>query len=218
MTSLGHQVVSNHWEFVCFIQQLVPVDHNGIINALHYWRFLRWLVDRPTINKTSHPISPLLILPIKNGLPCQREKRLERYSNNCVVSSRSHTFWLVNYQHCTSSILRQALSIISKPSVNSNLSNSPETLNSSQNWRLSVPCGLEIIRMTLENNWTPPQCCFKLCASFYSHLWIQTGVTVRKRPTWVKFKYFISLVTLKFDRRPWKIIGHLSLALSSFVH
>ena len=45
---------------------------------------------------------------------------------------------------------------------------------------------------------------FKLCASFRSHWWIQTGVTVRKRPIWVKFDDFLSRVTLKFDVWPWK--------------
>ena len=34
----------------------------------------------------------------------------------------------------------------------------------------------------LENNRTPFLCFFKLCASFRSHWWIQTGVTVRKTP------------------------------------
>ena len=28
-----------------FIQQLVPVNHNRIIKGLHYWFFVRWLVD-----------------------------------------------------------------------------------------------------------------------------------------------------------------------------
>ena len=37
--------------------------------------------------------------------------------------------------------------------------------------------------MTLKNNRTHLQCYFKLCASFHSHLWIQTGVTVRKNST-----------------------------------
>ena len=35
--------------------------------------------------------------------------------------------------------------------------------------------------MTFEKNRTPPQCYFKLCASFRSHMWIQTWVTVRKQ-------------------------------------
>ena len=54
--------------------------------------------------------------------------------------------------------------------------------------------------------------------SFQSHWWIQTGVTVRKR--WIRFKIdtFLSCVTLKFDRWPWKTIGHLFYATSSFVH
>ena len=45
-------------------------------------------------------------------------------------------------------------------------------------------------RMTLKNNRAPFLCYFKLCASFRSHWWIQTLVTVRKRPIWVKFDDF----------------------------
>ena len=72
-----------------------------------------------------------------------------------------------------------------------------------QNRWCFVPCDLEIWWMTLENNRASPLGCFKLCASFHSHLWIQTGVTVRKRPIWVKFDEFWSRVTLKFDGWPW---------------
>ena len=42
----------------------------------------------------------------------------------------------------------------------------------------------------LENNRAPVLCYFKLCASFCSNWWIQTGVTVWKRPIWVKFADF----------------------------
>ena len=62
----------------------------------------------------------------------------------------------------------------------------------------------------LHNNRAPLLCYFKLCAAFLSHWWIQTGVTVRKRPIWVKIDDFFSRVTLKFDVWPWKTIGHLS--------
>ena len=77
---------------------------------------------------------------------------------------------------------------------------------------------LEIWRMTLKNNRAPLLCYFKLYASFRSHRWIQAGVTVRKRPIWVKIDDFFSRVTLKFDVWPWKTIGHLYYATSSFVH
>ena len=70
----------------------------------------------------------------------------------------------------------------------------------------------------LENNRTPLLCYFKLCVSFRSHWWIQTWVTVRKRPTWVKINDFFSRVTLKFDGWLSKTIGHLFHAISSFVH
>ena len=67
---------------------------------------------------------------------------------------------------------------------------SPETPNLGQNGWCFVPCDLEIWWMTLEKNKASLLCCFKLCATFYSHWWIQTGVTVRKRPIWVKFDDF----------------------------
>ena len=75
--------------------------------------------------------------------------------------------------------------------------------------------------MTLKNNRAPLLCCFKLCASFHSHQWNLAGVTVRKRPIWVKidgFFFLSSPVTLKFDRWPWQTIGHIVYATSSFVH
>ena len=101
-------------------------------------------------------------------------------------------------------MLSWALRIISKPSVNSNLSYSPETLNSGENQRFFVLCDLEIWQITLKNNRAPFPYCLKLCASFHSHQWITTGVTVRKCPICVKIDVFLSRVTLKFDGWPWK--------------
>ena len=102
--------------------------------------------------------------------------------------------------------------------VNSNLSYCPETPNLSQIRRFLEPCDLEIWRMTLKNNRAPLQCYFKLCASFRSHWWFETGDTVRKWPIWVKIDDFFSCVTLQFDVWPWKTIGHLFYSTSSFVH
>ena len=44
--------------------------------------------------------------------------------------------------------------------------------------------------LTFKTNRSPLLCYFKLCASFCSHWWIQTGARVRKRPIWVKFDDF----------------------------
>ena len=93
-------------------------------------------------------------------------------------------------QQGTSFRLHQVFCIISKPSVNWNWSYSLETLNSCQNWRFFAPCDLEIWWMTLKNNRVPILYCVKLCASFQSHQWIQTGVTVGKRPIGVKMSIF----------------------------
>ena len=52
--------------------------------------------------------------------------------------------------------------------------------------------------MTLKNNRAPLLCCFQLCAWFHCHMWIQTGVRVRKRLSCV-----LTSVTLTFDLWPW---------------
>ena len=101
-------------------------------------------------------------------------------------------------QQGTSSKLHQVLCIISKPSVKSNLSYSPEMLKSG-NWWLFVPLDLEIWWMTLKNNRTPFLYYIKVCASFQSHGWIQSRVTVRKHSIRVKMSNFLSCVTLKFN-------------------
>ena len=61
-----------------------------------------------------------------------------------------------------------------------------------------VSCDLEIWRMTLKNNRAPLLRYIKLYASFYHHMWIQTGVTVRKQLSWL-----MTSVTLTFDLWPW---------------
>ena len=72
--------------------------------------------------------------------------------------------------------------------------------------------------MTLQNYRAPILCCFKLCASFHNHLWIQTKVTILKRSIRLKIDDLLSRVTLKFERWPWKTIGHLFYTASSFMH
>ena len=88
--------------------------------------------------------------------------------------------------------------------MNSNRSYSSETTNLGQIRRFLEPCDLEIWRMTLKNNRAPLQCYFKLCASFLSHWWIKTGVTVRKRPIWVKIRQFLEPRDLEIWRMTFK--------------
>ena len=71
---------------------------------------------------------------------------------------------------------------------------SSETPNSGQNRPFFAPCDLEIWQITLKNNGAPLLCCFQLCAWFHCHMWIQNGVRVRKRLSWV-----LTSVTLTFD-------------------
>ena len=82
--------------------------------------------------------------------------------------------------------------------MDSNLSYSPETPNVGKIRRFLDPCDLEIWRMTLKNNRAPLLSNIKLYASCYHHMSIQTGVTVRKRLSWV-----VTSVTLTFDLWPW---------------
>ena len=101
--------------------------------------------------------------------------------------------------------------------MNSNWSYSPETNTLGKNWWFFFTCDPAIWWMTLKNNRAYLLCYFKLCATFHSHRWIQTWVTVRKRHIWVKIGDFLSRVTLKFDIWPWQTIGHRSYTTSSFV-
>ena len=95
---------------------------------------------------------------------------------------------------------------------------SPETPNLDQNQFFFAPCNLGIWRMTLKNNRTPLLCYFKLCASFPSHRWIQTRVTVRKRPIRV------NIGDLFCPMWPWNLTddiktkGHLFCATASVLH
>ena len=102
--------------------------------------------------------------------------------------------------------------------MNSNWSYSPETANLGQIRRILEPCNLDIRWMTLQNNRAPLLCYFMLSVSFCTHWCIQTWVTVQKHPIWVKVDYIFSRVTFKLDRWPWKTIGHLFYATSSYVH
>ena len=91
-------------------------------------------------------------------------------------------------------------------------------LNSGKNWRFFVPGDFENWRMTLKNNKAPLLYYVKLCASFQIHSWSQTWVTAWKHLSRVKIGDFLSRMTLKIDVWPWKTIGHLSYAASTFVH
>ena len=107
--------------------------------------------------------------------------------------------------------------------MNWNLSYSPEMPNLGQIRRFLEPCDLEIWRMTFRNKRAPLICYFKLRTAFHSHWWIQTGVTVRKRPIWVKFDEFLApcdleiwRMTLKNNRAP--LLSNIKLYVSFHHH
>ena len=131
-----------------------------------------------------------------------------------------------------SSILCQALCIISNPLVNSKWSYSPDTLNLVRNWQYFVLCELEIRWVTLQNNWAPLLYYTKHCASFQIHWCCQTWVTVRKCSIRVKIGDFfvprdleIRWMTLKNNTAPllyyiklcasFQTIGEFKLELQS---
>ena len=107
-----------------------------------------------------------------------------------------------------------SLCIISNPLVNWNWSYSPETPNSGRNSRYFILCDLEIWWITFENNkgtFTIPH--QALCI-ISEPLVKQTWVTVWKHSIWVKIGNFLSHVTLKFDRWPWKTpVGFIYVCL-----
>ena len=107
--------------------------------------------------------------------------------------------------------------------MNSNWSYSPETPNLGQIRRILEQCDLEFWRMTFRNNRAPLLCYFKLCTAFHSHWWIQTGVTVRKRPIWVKLDKFLAPCDLEIWRMTLKnnrarLLSNIKLYVSFHHH
>ena len=66
--------------------------------------------------------------------------------------------------------------------------------------------------ITLKDNRAPLLSYFKLCASFRSHLCIQTGVTVRKRPNWGKICF--DLCDLDLWPSPFAWASRLSMVIT----
>ena len=85
----------------------------------------------------------------------------------------------------------------------------------------TLTCDLEIWRMTLKNNRAPLLFYFKLCASFRSHWWIQTGVSP-ETPNLGQTRRFLEpcdleiwRMTLKNNRAP--LLSNIKL-YASFHH
>ena len=91
----------------------------------------------------------------------------------------------------------------------SNWSYSLKTPNLGQIRRFVEPCDLEISWMTLKNNRAPLLCYFQLCAWFHCHMWIQTGVRVRKWLSGV-----LTSVTLTFDLWPFAWTWLLTMVIT----
>ena len=72
----------------------------------------------------------------------------------------------------------------------------PIWANLGQIRRFLASCDLELWPMTLKDNRAPLLSNIKLYVSFNHHMWIQTGVTVRKRLSWVVTSVTL---TLTFD-------------------
>ena len=79
---------------------------------------------------------------------------------------------------------------------------------SGSNSTILAPCDLETWRMTVKNYRAPLLSNIKPYVSFHHHMWIETGVTVRKRLSWV-----VTSVTLTFDFWPWPFAWTLPWSL-----
>ena len=79
-----------------------------------------------------------------------------------------------------------------------------ESWNAQLASRSAISCPVWPWNLTLKNNRAPLLCCFKFCASFRSHWWIQTGATVQKRPIGVKNDDFLAVW-------PWNLTDDLEI-------
>ena len=82
-----------------------------------------------------------------------------------------------------------------------------------------VPGDFENWHMTLKNNTASLLYDAKLCASFQIHWWSQTySYSLEMLKSGKNWRFFLSRVTSKIYLWPYKTIGHLSYAASTFVH
>ena len=142
-----------------------------------------------------------------------RKFKLELQSGNAQFRSKSSIFCLLWSWNLMDDI---------KQGKSEGFDSCHQPNNFASNWIQIMdffgPCDLQIWWMTSKNTRAPLLYYIKLCASFQTHWWIQTAVTVQKSSIWVKIDDFLPCVTLKYDGWPWQIIGHLFYATSSFVN
>ena len=79
------------------------------------------------------------------------------------------------------------------------------------------PCDRESWWMTSKKHYDTSSLLRQALCFIQIHWWIQTGFTDQKFSMRVQNGDLLSHVTLNFDGWPWKTIGHLSYAVSSFV-
>ena len=164
------------------------------------------------------------------SMSCHLQKRntkmLHAHSINCLICTLSVSvycgfisWYVVNISQEVTNNDDWALRVMNKANLRDLMAATGLVilLKLDLNRRFFSPCDRAIWWMTKKNNRAPLQYFFKLFASFRSHWWIQTGVTVRKRLIWVKIDAFFNRVTLKFEGWPSKTIGHLFYVTSSFV-
>ena len=164
-------------------------DQYGVIKwkyFLSYWPFVRGIhsspVDSPHKGQWRRVLMFSLMPAWTNSYANNRDAGDLRYH---------HAHYDVTVMWTVSSVTLQ-----SWPSVQQGKSEGfdscdrPSNLKLDSNRQFFRLCDREIWWMTLQKYRTPLLCNFKLCASFRSHWWIQTWVTVRKRPIWVKLDDF----------------------------
>ena len=102
--------------------------------------------------------------------------QIRRFLEPCDLEIWWMTFKNNRAPHATSSFVQHFIAI-----GQFKLELQSGNAQSGSNSAILAPCDLEIWRMTLKNNRAPLLSNIKLYVSFHHHMWIQTGVTVRKR-------------------------------------
>ena len=135
---------------------------------------------------------------------CDRPSNLKLDSNLQFFHPCDREIWLMTLQNNRAPLLcyfKLCASFGSHWWIQTWVTVRKRTPNLGQIRRFLEPCDLEIWRMTLQNNRAPLLCYFKLCASFCSHWWIQTWVTVRKRtPNLGQIRWFLEPCDLEIWR------------------
>ena len=202
----------------CFSgENIIFIITGSVLNKAHLItcpdRLLLYLFDAKTL---SEPMRVCCLLDPLGSLNCNTSFHIRNNEFENVVAN-----W---QQFCLGLNVHVKITVKRENNVFENRGKSEGFISCDRPWKLKWDSKRFSARLTLKFVSWPWKTIGNLFhapdsyVSFHRNPWIQAGVVIRKLSNQSRIVDFSAPMTLKFDGRPRKLIGHLFCATSSFVH